>query len=300
MAPFSITAARRAGPLLRYHRQIIQPTLLATQPIQMMHADEQILVRILGETDAIWLPVREFGGSRPCNTYCARRDYAVRGIPWRSGGRDERAREEAQRQLEDIADKGLVKVFRPRRGKILGVRLVEATENRLRNLCGLPSLDCGLSSLAEVARLATTPEAWLSKEILAKYCKPGATAYWVPERALAKVKSGDPDWKRELMLTEDLALPALARWWLESGADRRGNVAYHVAKRGRAVLADGFEFEDGDWIDFPKEPVREAHAHYIEAVKDALDQLGHAEKREPREIGFLPLPVSGTGMGRWR
>jgi hypothetical protein len=45
-----------------------------------------VLVRILAETDSLWLPLRNYQAPRPANTSLGRQDYRQVGIPWHSEG----------------------------------------------------------------------------------------------------------------------------------------------------------------------------------------------------------------------
>ena len=81
----------------------------------------RILVDILADTDAVFIPNRYWNSSRPAVICEHRRDYSLAGVPWRSEAPDEAGRKAAQRELEALTVAGMVKTFRPKRVKTLGV-----------------------------------------------------------------------------------------------------------------------------------------------------------------------------------
>lgn len=229
---------------------------------------EELLARLLGMTDAIWLPLRDFDRKSAPNYYFARRDYTTIGVDWRSGAASEAGRKAAQRDLEAAADSGLVQAFRPKRGKVLGVKLTDEGEEKARVLCGLPSLYAGLVLVKEVARREQGKGT-------------------VHETALAGVEYGAPDNKKALMLVEDMALPALVRGWLDAGASIHRDVRYSTTEAGRKAL-------EGDW---PKDHDGDDYDHqarecYFEALREMQSRLADSEPQDRREIGIIPLPCS--------
>ena len=165
-------------------------------------------------------------------------------------------------------------MFRPSRGRAYGVKLTDDGEAVARGLCGLSGLDAGLEILRAVAHLAATPE------------------HWVLETGLAGVQYGDHDCKRKLMAVEDRALPALSRSWVESGSSVRGHVWYRVTTRGREILEKGYQFPEV--VEVPKRDEGAARPYYFGAMSEEATRLA-GPKRDPREIGLLPLPVSFSG-----
>ena len=250
-----------------------------------MNNQESILCRVLAETDAVWLPMRDFGGRRPANTYFARRDYPTVGVFWRSEEASEAGRKESQRALEALCAAGLLKAYRPRRYKTLGVRLTDEGEARARALCGLPDLSAGMASLAEVARRTEVP------------------GRWIPETALAGVDYGTPGSGKKFALVEDMALPALVRGWLESNADIQGHVWYRVTAAGSAALDAAIakttvgKAEGHGAADLPAAQ-KAARALYLDCLSAAQTRLAESEAGDRREIGFIPLPVAFPGAAR--
>lgn len=218
-----------------------------------MNGIDRLLTRILAASDAVWLPLRDFRGTRPSNTSVARREYPERGVPWGSGESTEAGRKEAQRELGEAADASVIAVYRPSRGRAFGVKLTDEGESRARGLCGLPALDAGLESLAEVARLT------------------GEARHWVPETALAGVDYAGPDCKRMLMVVEGLALPALARGWIEANASVKGAVWYSVTRKGKAILKKGHQFPAE--VKAPRRKVKDARPYYFECLREEATRL---------------------------
>ena len=110
-----------------------------------------ILVQVLADTDAVWIPSRTWNRPRPTNVYFARRAFAKGGVPWESGGATEADRKAMQRALEALAKSGAVKVRRPHRVKTLAVKLADTAEAEARKLVGLPGMYSGWLSAGGVA-----------------------------------------------------------------------------------------------------------------------------------------------------
>ncbi|MBK9118005.1 MAG: hypothetical protein IPM18_00130 [Phycisphaerales bacterium] len=241
---------------------------------------QELLARLLGETDAIWLPLRSWRRPVPGNTYEARVAFRRSGgISWASGGRSERARKAAQRLLEELAAAGSIIVTRSRQVRTDLVLLAPDAEADTRQLCGLPGMYSGWLSAREVARHSKRPgEAALMTDV------------WIDEVQL----SGSPD-KRERMLTEELLLPALAAGYVDARADARGLVYYAVTRAGWAWLNAGAAPPDDE--DGPCD--EDARQTYHAALRAALSRLSTAAPAVPGELGYLPLPAGGGPLEMW-
>jgi len=247
---------------------------------KIMDLRTSILVQILGDTDAVFIPMRTWTRPGPPNRYFARRDYLKQGVPWRSHGADESERKQIQRALDRLAKAGKVTVFRPRRGKVLGVRLTDASDLATRRLVGLPGLAAAWWSCRKLARHSRTPAAYL-------------TDLYVPERKL--IGEWEPErYRQEAVIVEDMLLCALVRGWVDSNADSQGRVSYTLTEAGRT------------WLDATPEPVdddlpvnavdQEAREVYDDMVKAGLIRLDTATPADPRELGMIPLPVACEGL----
>ncbi len=246
-----------------------------------------ILVQILADTDAVWIPSRTWNRPRPTNVYFARRAFAKGGVPWESGGVTEADRKATQRALEALTKSGVVKVRRPHRVKVLSVKLSDAGEAEARRLVGLPGMYSAWLSAGEVARHSKRPgEAALMTDL------------WVSERKLIGERPPD-EYRREAVLVEEMMLPALVRNYVGSCSDKEGRVYYALTPPGWAWLDSG-DVPPADDLD--GEPDREARAFYYERVQAALDRLDTSDPPDPKEIGGIPLPVAIEGLklaGPW-
>lgn len=239
-----------------------------------MSPTDLTLLRILGDTDATWIPVRSFAAPRPANTFLAQRDFGRVGLRFSHGEASEAGRKEAQRELEHLARLRLVRVSRMRRTRAHAVLLTDLAEDRARRLVGLPVL----------------ADAWRGVKGAFAEVPPGA---WLSERS--RLTRGHPVGSREESTEarelEDLLLPALVRRFVEANADCRGLVYYRLTTAGEAWLqGECPAAADQVAVD---ENAREI---YFERVAERLAHLGSAAPSEPRENGFLPLPVSGPAV----
>ncbi|HQL54433.1 MAG TPA: hypothetical protein PLQ87_06980 [Phycisphaerae bacterium] len=240
-----------------------------------------ILVQVLADTDAFWIPSRTWNRPRPTNVYFARRAFAKGGVPWESGGATEADRKATQRALEALAKSGAVKVRRPHRVKTLAVKLADAAEAETRKLVGLPGMYSAWLSACEVARHSKRyPQIELMTDL------------WVSERKLIGERPPD-EYRREAVLVEEMMLPALVRNYVGSCADRDGRVYYALTPAGWDWL-DAGDAPPADDLD--GEPDRDARAFYYERVRAALDRLDTADPPDQKEIGGIPLPVAIAGL----
>ena len=244
-----------------------------------------ILVQILADTDALFIPNRSWHRLRPTNIYFGRKNYGRSGVVWSSGAATEADRKAAQRELEALAKERMVRVFRPHHVKTLGVRLTDAAETQVRGWCGLPGIACGWWTCHELARHSKVPgEAKTLDDV------------WISEVQLAGVewpREGEDTtaFRRELVLTEDMALPALSRGWIVANSDIHGRVYY-------ALTLAGWEVLDNDPPEDPPDIAvdTEARKMYLDRVQSQLARLGTADPEDPNEIGILPLPVAMKGV----
>jgi len=181
-----------------------------------MREQDAVLVRILAATDAIWKPMRQADWGQPTPTvlYEHRKQFTSKGLPWHSGNPTEAGRKAEQRILEGLASAELVTLHgRERRA---AVRLTEQGDILARALVGLGNVDAGHCSLCEVLRLQNpiASELWLA----------GLDNY-----------AATDDCRRELVIVQDLMLPALWRGWVESNSDCFGRAYYWATDRGREM-----------------------------------------------------------------
>ncbi len=225
----------------------------------------RVLVRLLGQLHALWVPMREPDRPYWAAVWELRRHYRRKGLPWRAGGQ-----KAAERLLTALADAGLV------RPVCVGRRTV-ATILTPEGMTAAGKL-IGVGPMAAVSFAAT----------LERFRPMGQ---WVPEVLLNDGRGWGDGHHQELAAIEDVALPALAAGYVEANCARGGQVAYRVLPAGaEAVLAwDGSEADD---------PVadQEAVAAYDSAMAVGLGWL-RSLPRLPREIGKLPLsPLEVAGI----
>ena len=118
-----------------------------------------LLIRLLAETDALYLPFRDPTATWWAFGWTMRRHYPTRGLPWRSHERSGSAAAKAtERKLKDLVDAGSIKTLRPRGIKTLCVRLTDEGDQLARALADIPNLDCGVATVKEIARQSQTKE----------------------------------------------------------------------------------------------------------------------------------------------
>jgi DNA-binding transcriptional ArsR family regulator len=217
-----------------------------------------LLVRVLAESDAVWLPIRqsEWEHSRPAAIYFAREAFrANRGVIVAAPGSDAE-RKAAERAITALVQAGYLKARHRARGRYL--RLTDEAEDRLRQLCGLPGL-------------------WLAYEAVRRHVGPT----WTPEIALNGGRGWGDGHGRELVFVELLLLPALIRGIVVAGSDVYGRVYYRR-------IADA-----PSW----SEPVEDIEpdfalaALYHEETKAARQRI-LATDVGSLELGELPLPCA--------
>lgn len=243
-----------------------------------MDLAQTILVQLIADGDAVWLPSRSFTRPRPGNVYAARQAFVVAGVPWSSDGHTESERKETQRALESLAALRAVEVRRPHRVKTLAVRLSESAETETRRLVGLPGLYAAWLAALEVARHSSRPPKMM-------------TDFWISERLLIG-NSKPADFGVQAAAVESMLLPALSRGYVVSNANVRGHVSYSLTPLGWCWL-DG---DDAPDVDQDVEPDPEAAELYAERLTAALHRLDTAASVDSREVGGLPLPCATEGL----
>lgn len=234
-------------------------------------ADYPVLVRLLAEGDAIFVPVRAWVAPRPAGVCEARAAFPVAGIRWLSGATSESGRKLAERQLKSLEDAGLVEVHRSK-ARAASVRLTETAEAAARKIAGLPEIAAGYATLERLAKLSDREPRTLDRR-------------WVSEMILAE----SPDARLD---AEELALPALCRGLIESNSDVAGRVYYAVTVSGWKWLNRPGQICEAPAIDID----RKSRASYYTRLKLALNQLAVTAPASPMEIGACPLPVAMNGV----
>lgn len=249
-----------------------------------MNEREEVLIRILAATDALWAPLRQPDWKRPgpTNYYEARKHFAERGIPWDSGEKGEANRKAARRLLESLAEDGLVAIQGGERR--LAVKLTDFGDIIARAVCSLPNVECGHSSTTETIRLARTVN------------QPGTVdgAKLTSELWLSGLDNyrGDDATTRELVLTTNMALPAIVRGWLQAESDCEGRVYYFATDAGQEIAKKPEPKLPSNLPHASRQDGNPAFDLYDAEWLECRQRIRTATPRMTCEIGFLPLPAS--------
>ena len=246
-----------------------------------MDAEGEILVGLLAEQDAIWFPVRDWDSPLNVNVTALRDAFFTAGLPWNAGGRTVADRKRSERTLKDLEEKNILKVFKPR-NRSLCARLTDAGEWKARELVGVSGPTAMRLAVAELARLTKTRPRLL-------------TDIWISEERLSRHKWGSTD-TAPFLLTENMFLPAMARFYAIANSSVNGHVYYSMTEPGWEYLRE----LRSKPIDPPEpaepEPDREASDAYHDRLKSRLANLTAAESIRPRDIGDVPLPEALEGL----
>ncbi len=185
---------------------------------------QTLLVRILGESDALRLPLRahQWFTAAPQNRTEGLARLAEFGIPWGSGEATAAGRLGSLRTIEAAAEAGLVVVARRRGVRWPYLRLTDAGDGEARHLSDLPGIVDGLKYLCRLHQL-------------------GRQRGWVRERVLVGTEA---DWqagkfdRHDLMAVENGLLPSIACGWCEAHSDMAGWAYYAVTEAGKRRLAE--------------------------------------------------------------
>src|ERR1017187_4804663 len=176
----------------------------------------ELLVRLLARQDAAFLPCRSwFNDQRFANAVQdRRRAHFTTGTPWRTGERNEALRKHTERELQAMEKDGLAQIHR-REGRILGVRLGDEAEQRIRSEIGFAPLGETLRLVRELAAMIQGGRCW--------------GGLWVREGDLAGVSPDYADgWQEKVSDLEYDLLPAPVRGWVVSGTIVEGNAYYRL------------------------------------------------------------------------
>ncbi len=252
---------------------------------------DAILIRALADGDSAWLPQRRHGHPVSAATIHARREFVLRGVPWRSEARTEAAAKACERSLKGLTAHGFTRVYVSGIAKTTSISVSPSGELYARRLCGLPDELSAWLVAREIAALTVRDlRPWPPHAPGSKRTGSTIDQAWLSERALM-----DPDRPagREAAVVESMALPYLRRRLIVALSDGAGRVCYALTPTGWSLLDDPAnepaEVEyDGD---------RAARAIYDDRLAETLAKLGHTAPPGPaaRDIGDIPLPVAYVG-----
>jgi len=243
--------------------------------------DDALLLGVLARTDAVFLPYRSAdSGSRPI-LWERRREFFTNGIRSQGAGGSAGARMSASRQLGALRGDGRL-ILRGGTTKTTHARLSQVEDDRLRRLCGLPTLTAALVALDLLAVLMVEQ----SKTFLGRS--------WVGETALGETEYNHPRAAHILGVVQDLFLPLLVAGLVETNSDRDGRGFYGLSDSGKALADDRIETGKADPDACPPEQAAGDDAllrRYAEARTNERDRLRQAKPERESEIGDIPLPV---------
>lgn len=253
-----------------------------------MNDAQATMVSILAAQDAVWAPFRTWVFPAGPNVYHARGNFARVGVPWASCARSQAEARASHEALVQLSKSRIVKTTQQAgRQRTAFVRLSHGAEGDARRLVGLPDLFASIAVMLDLRSRSSRPATKMEHA-------------WTPEIDLAGLKcwgdTTDPQKRRELVILEDMLLPALSRQWVCGHADSFGRVYYSLTRSGWAIVDAELPpilVEQAD-----TEPdARELYLARVSEVQSAL----HFADPPPQEIGFLPLPVAhhGCGLGPW-
>lgn len=234
-----------------------------------MTEDQTILIQLLAQTDALWLPVRSHVRPGIVNVSFGRKLFHEAGMPWRNATQNNIRRVQIGRLLDAMQESGMLTIIRGNI-KFPLVKLTDEGERQARVLAGLPPLTDALSILDAMVDRSTDPLTWVSEHIL----------------SLDDNGEGTID-QLDLLTVENMSLPALCRGWLESHSDVRGHVRYRATAAGLDALAKWDRNDEGR-----PEADPEADRFYETTLKAALSSLATDSPEDAREIGPVPLNCS--------
>jgi hypothetical protein len=239
-----------------------------------MELENLALIAILAATDAVYIPSRE-PMSHAHRVKCERR--RANCIPWTSDmvmtSRDDAARKHAQRALDELVQRGFVETFQPNNSKTLAVRLTDVGDEYARALVGLPQVETSLSVIEELRKHQAGPIV----------CDHDGRV-WVPETVLTGVRWGDSAKRKAFVHMEEKLLPGLVRGWVESNCSIQGHCYYTLGK-----------VEPGSPPELENPPIQsdDAKGEYYIRIHEEIEVLSWAKLECEREIGHIPMPVSG-------
>lgn len=250
-----------------------------------MTEHDRILLAVLAEIDAVWIPDRQ---PMKCKRHTAiferRKVYHATGVVLvnlAGAGADAAERQRASRALRELAADGLVTCHKPKWARALSVKLTPAGDDRARALAGLPVFDYDL--LVRLRGLNDSPLAIdVQGPVYSTVGVRNELLAWHSENALAGSQAGEAIAGLQLEM-----LPLIVRGYVASGSQINGSIWYALTPAGQ-VAAQEPEIEI-DWTALP-EPTRQAEELYWTTFEAAFARLEVSPPRQPAEIGELPLP----------
>jgi len=242
-----------------------------------MKAVESQLIELLGETDALFAPIRDWSNPAAVTAILEMRsDFRRRGLPIPRAGGSAESRKRIERLFDQIEQSRLA-IFRRTNGRRTHWRLADVVDWQLRHRCGQSGFDEAMTVLLIVDELTRRGH---------------TNGGYVPDWSIA-LSRGDGgrsaksrDW---VAYAGELALPALVRNWLVSWSDLDGACGYRLTNEGRAFLAEPQPPITTIWPNYNVD----AHDAYFAALDDALAEL---KTMKPKHENAVAIPLSA---GDW-
>jgi hypothetical protein len=255
---------------------MLKPTLTQTQT--------EIVVRLLGQQDAVHWPIREIDSSWSAR-WEQRWSYHRVGMPWRPGERSSAAKKRAEIDLGALCKAGLVARTKGK-SRTITVQLTSEGDRYGRLAADLTTLAVStglLKALVQISEQRRAEDSHLFGE-------------WVPEIELTGQKGwGDGHGAHLGGLHEDL-LPCYTHAYVETNCDRDSHVFLRPTELGRIVAAgDGPVDDDCGLVEV--EADREDFFDLYDAeMFQTLEGLKMATPQDPSAIGAVPLPASMAAL----
>lgn len=232
------------------------------------------LIRLLGEVDAIFSPVRDWSDNGAVAArLAAKSQYESEGRPIRRMAGDQAEQKRFERLLDQWESEKVVSVRR-RNGKRYAWKLSPATYWSLRYATG----EYGYWCAVQAAMCVAGHERLLQLE---------PQIQRVSELQIIGVAEGG-DVSRRGTILQAMIQPALSLGWCTSHSDQDGRVAYQTTTRGHGILAD------------PERHVPDAAEHdpRATAIYDQAYEATLAEmfRLAPSQANHVAVPLS---CGLW-
>lgn len=252
----------------------------------------QLLVRLVAQVDALWIPLRD--PREPCWPYVweLRRSFPENGINWHAGGAQS-VRKSLERQLKELVAARLVKTYR-RGGRTSSVALTFRGDAVARSLANLRPLDMAVELVQELHSLRDHPESSASTAGSNRHIN---TRPWIPETLLNYHTPGGGwgDGRSEELIdvVHRLALPQ-ALGWVETLCDTQRHVYCRLTEPGLWIatgeaqppaIPDDLPGRQ-EWAEDLYDDARAAHRGSLWSYSEYSN-----------DIGKVPLPASFLTKG---
>ncbi len=241
-----------------------------------MNPQNNVLVRVLAQTDGLWLPMRQADWYRsvPAVLYEARQRYRTAGVLHRPSDPSASGRQAEGRMLAAMADDGLLVLTTPDTRRT-DVRLTCRGDQYARALCGLPGVRQTLDALTIIARIRGGH---------------GEASEVHPSLMTRRGGYAHRDAASLLGVLQDILLPALVRGWCQSASDCEGRVRYRLTLP-EVLTADPVS-------DLPAADP-DATDRYYRLRQASRGRLRHQDPEVPSCLGVIPLAVTAPDQSPW-